>query len=552
MGEQGHPQEVEFFFECDLADLSAIYVGVSLDASDAGSGGYNNGPKRNPNKGQGQRPPGPLLLRSHGWLRGTLPLGQSFESLGKSYNKDDKGTWPCVHPSPEVSFLTREGRPLPSSRQPQSLKVSLDRIRPCQVKPPALSLVMVRWGGADRVGDGCQTEGDGDWGQYGCPPCDWYQQAVVREGIMQHPLLAPGKEDAMDVDGQSSYNFELLSLFVRDSRDTSLICQMAPRLAQVMTGTKKASFWMLWPAEWEDFGGTDYAGYVICHTCFNAMRACEAQGIRSSFPHPADQYELITSKAWMVDLARVPGTLMPAATMVTKLDVEKNARAAARKAIADIESCRQQHPFPTDSAERPAPSVVNKNGMRRGVAKLGWSWEARFVTFFNGEAELAKALQDSMLEIGYLGHQSIVQEWVDFDFEMRLYFLPPANWKAGADRLMPTKIEFNAWGASKGNAPGCFQKVPRDNAIVRWNNDGKAVEDAEEKGITASQVLLAWLCEKHPEPVAMIRLDFMLLKVGEGAARVVFGEFCEMGACCLAWKEGPPTIWRAALDYALR
>ncbi|CAK0825114.1 unnamed protein product, partial [Prorocentrum cordatum] len=34
-------------------------------------------------------------------------------------------------------------------------------------------------------------------------------------------------------------------------------------------------------------------------------------------------------------------------------------------------------------------------------------------------------------------------------------------------------------------------------------------------------------------------------------AQVVFGEYCEMGACCLKWEEGPPLIWQAALDRAL-
>ena len=40
---------------------------------------------------------------------------------------------------------------------------------------------------------------------------------------------------------------------------------------------------------------------------FAAMRACEGLGIRSLFPHPADQYELITSKSWMATLSLHPG-----------------------------------------------------------------------------------------------------------------------------------------------------------------------------------------------------------------------------------------------------
>ena len=51
--------------------------------------------------------------------------------------------------------------------------------------------------------------------------------------------------------------------------------------------------------------------------------------------------------------------------------------------------------------------------------------------------------------------------------------------------------------------------------------------------------------------IPMVRLDWMVKRRGPGLAQVVFGENCEMGACCLKWEEGPPQIWRAALDFAL-
>merc|ERR1740130_688835 len=172
---------------------------------------------------------------------------------------------------------------------------------------------MVRWGGEDRIGTGEQVESDGDWGQFGSPPCDFYMAELVRLGILKHPILTPDSTSGMDVEGQSPFNFELLSLFVRDSRDTACIGQMTAAIAEQMNGVKKASFWMLWPAEWIDFGGKDYAGYITTDSLFNTMRACEAAGIRSSFPHPADQYECITSKVWMADLAGMPGALLPAA-----------------------------------------------------------------------------------------------------------------------------------------------------------------------------------------------------------------------------------------------
>lgn len=42
-----------------------------------------------------------------------------------------------------------------------------------------------------------------------------------------------------------------------------------------------------------------------------------------------------------------------------------------------------------------------------------------------------------------------LQEWVDFDFEMRLYFLPPPEWPAeGSTPIEPKMIQCNAWGPS--------------------------------------------------------------------------------------------------------
>lgn len=39
------------------------------------------------------------------------------------------------------------------------------------------------------------------------------------------------------------------------------------------------------------------------------------------------------------------------------------------------------------------------------------------------------------------------QEWVDFDFEMRLYFLPPPEYPAESP-IEPKMIQCNAWGPS--------------------------------------------------------------------------------------------------------
>jgi len=280
------------------------------------------------------------------------------------------------------------------------------------------------------------------------------------------------------------------------------------------------------------------------------MRAVQATGIRTGFPHSADLYELITSKTWLATLSLLPNACLPAAVLVNKGSLGSGPVEAARRALASLQFLRAHNAFQQDS-DHPAPSVVNQNGIQKGVVKLGWSWEARFVKVFTSLDELAAAIRELLTTPGCLASSCIVQEWVDFDFEMRFYFFPPAK-RSSDSPLLPTRCEFNAWNCSDNGQPGQFIRLSREACIHRWAGDASALQHAYDRAVTLSQFLLQWLLCLDADPVPMIRLDFMLRRIGPGKARVIFGEFCEMGACCLGWEEGPPTVWRAALDAALR
>jgi len=209
-----------------------------------------------------------------------------------------------------------------------------------------------------------QEANDGDWGKYGSPPSDEYMGHVVREGIQAHPGLK-------DEEGMPLY--ELHHVFVSNSKDAFLISQQAHVIRAGLKGVRRAAFWMLWPAEWEDFGDPDYACYIQRHSMFAAMRATEAVGIRSLFPHPADQYELITSKSWMATLSLHPGAFLPAATLVSKGSVKIDAAKAAENALRTLHYIRRMNPHPVDEGDPPAPSVVNQNGIQRLGSSLSYS-----------------------------------------------------------------------------------------------------------------------------------------------------------------------------------
>jgi len=480
---------------------------------------------------------GPQIRQSHGWLEGTLTASWSLQN----YELNKMETWPFVLPSQSIMFKDRTSHKAPSALGPRRLQPW--RVRLPSSELPELSLLLVRWNGEHQINAG--VEGDGGWGKFGCPPCDDYVSCMVSTGVYGHPAL--GGAD------RCQGSFEIFSLFVKHSRDMLESAPMAPWMVAHMKGRKKVSFWLLWPAEWEDAGGADYAGYIEKRAMFGTMRAYEAAGLRSGFPHPADLYELITSKSWLCSLALHPQAHCPAATLVSKGSVTGGGAAqAARKALTALEQIRRRNPFPCKPGERPAPSNINKNGVQKGVVKLGWSWEGRFVLSFESERELAQRLTEILTTPGCMASTCIVQEWVDFDFEMRLYFLPPDDWQPGV-WLAPAKVECNSWGGfSEEGRPHTFRKLTEEQCLEWWEQDVDALKHATTEATELGQFLLAWLLCMDAQPVPMVRMDFMISRLGKGQARVVFGEYCELGACCLAWENGPPTIWRAALDSALK
>jgi len=480
------------------------------------------------------------LLQTSCWVEGVLQA--PFDSM--ALDPADRNTWPLVAPRQDVQFVDRNGRPSgQSALSPRHVRW----VREPRTQNPLLTMVFVRWGGEYSSWMDEQEANDGDWGKYGSPPSDQYMAAVVEEGLLKHPRL---------VGGPAVLDFEVFGLFVGTSRDVWALASGANMLAKVLRGKKKTAWWMLWPAEWRDSGDPDFACYIERQALFGGMRACEAAGIRSGFPHPADQFELITSKSWMASLCLHPSARLPAGTLVAKQRIVNDPQAAAREALAALEHIRRISPFRTESGEPPSPSVVNKDGIKKGVVKLGWSWENRFVMTFTSPGQLETKMVEIMTISGCLASQCLVQEWVDFDFEMRLYFLPPSTLTPG-ELLEPTRIECNEWGqrdefGGPGNCRASFRKLGKLQAVERWEGDEAAWESAMRQAIEVSQFVIAWLISMNAEPVPMIRLDYMLKRIGPGKTRVYFGEYCEMGACCLGWQEGPPTIWRAALDGALR
>jgi hypothetical protein len=483
------------------------------------------------------------LRQSHGWIDGWLDAA-SLDDARERYSAANKHSWPRVCPDEKYAFVDRHG----SARPTPQLCLRIEDIREADAAvQPLLSVLFIRWGGLHRLGEGCEPadETEGGWGEYGSPPSDWYIDAIVKRGLLAHPTL-----------GGAARSCEVASLFVSSDTDLRTIVVEAQQVAGLLRGRKACSWWMLWPADFPaDWESDDYVGYVPRVPMFEGQRALERTNlVKSAFPHPADLWEYITGKTWMATLAPQAATMrLPACVIATREEVLRGAEAAARTAVRGLEELRRANSALPWLAATGGPASVNSAGLTKGVVKLGWSWEAKYVWFWRGEAQLARYLADAMLLPGCTAEGCVVQEWVDFDFELRLFFLPEQGWTPSSSApLRPTHHEYTAWRNVGGeDAPGKFLKPTEAEALQWFMGDEAALAAAHTQAIAASQPLIAELLTKHPEAVPMIRMDWMVKRRGSGEAQVVFGEYCEMGACCLKWEAGPPKIWRAALDFAL-
>ena len=99
-----------------------------------------------------------------------------------------------------------------------------------------------------------------------------------------------------------------------------------------------------------------------------------------AFPHPADLWEYITGKRWMATLAPQAATMrLPACVIATREEVLRGAEAAARTAVRGLEDLRRTNSALPWLAATGGPASVNSAGLTKGVVKLGWSWEAKYV-----------------------------------------------------------------------------------------------------------------------------------------------------------------------------
>eukprot|EP01062_Namystynia_karyoxenos_P084116 TRINITY_DN982_c4_g1_i1.p1 TRINITY_DN982_c4_g1~~TRINITY_DN982_c4_g1_i1.p1 ORF type:complete len:754 (+),score=242.72 TRINITY_DN982_c4_g1_i1:120-2381(+) len=391
--------------------------------------------------------------------------------------------------------------------------------------PPRLSLFLVRWGGARN----CDPvhHGDGGWGRTGSNVSDPYIRTLFDEALWP----------------QMGTTYDCHTVFVSRSHDLEKVCPRAS--SQLMRGYHRCGMYFLWPCNYQDCD--DSPGYVPQERLLQLMGGMEANGVHTRFPHYSHLYRLLLSKDWMSYLCMDRSFCCPATTKVAMAQVIQSPLRAARQALAALRPLRA-------AANRPVAYQREKD---RGVVKLGFSWEAVDVKRWSGEYELADSLQALCEQRLYYGPSAMVQDYVDFDVEMRQFFVeatPGWDEDRGCPRVIqPRKTLYTRFNQVNDGRFTDFERLPRDKCLAEcFFHDEKALADAERQATEIGSRVLLWVQTECAEPVPVLRVDTMVRRSGDGKAQVSLGEITELGGCFLGWPEGPTVVFNAVVRSCLR
>lgn len=468
----------------------------------------------------------PNIGRTDTWTEGIVNRAWNV----MQYDRMRYDTWPEIvwtHPL----WYNRRGKRLDTSQASMvTQRVTPEQIRrinePSEAQTqPVLTLFHVRWGGDKPVDP--VTEGAGGWGQIGSTPSDNYINAWE-----EHIFSSLGP------------TYEIISAFIQGSEELGKI--NPPLLRHMMRGTHLNACYFTWPIVFQD--GHDFPAYVHHTKLLELMVIMEGTGICTRFPYPSHLYRIFASKEWTAQMCLHPMLKVPLTTMVTRSAVACNSAKAASNALAAL------HQLSETRSAWAAPlgqDPIKGAPIRKGVAKLGWSWEAMDVMAWRNEHELQHALTYLLEQPGsYLEH-CFVQEWVDFDVEWRHFIVEPDM--SNPESLKPKAIVYTVFKTQEAGSFRNFDRFDRATCLSRcFNNDEAAIVDAETQALELIHRWLQWLHAQTHELPVVTRFDVLVKHTGTGKASVRIGELTELGGCFLGWPQGPQIVFSAMLRSCFR
>jgi len=393
-----------------------------------------------------------------------------------------------------------------------------------QYPPPMITFVTLRWGGEKPVDP--VTEGLGGWGNIGATPSDNYINGFFDEAFY---CMGP--------------QFETIAIWFQNSEELEKALILPGLIKNMAKGQNIAGMYFCWPISYED--GHEYPGYVERKRLLALMERMEASGIPTRFPHNSHQYRMFVSKEWMAQTCLIPGLNVPLTTKLSRQIVEDRGPLEAGKIAMSALSHLNRARCTMFNFNDLAPERT-KYDIDVGVCKLGWSWEAMDVLKWTNLQQLRGGINDLINQPDNWMDFVLVQEFIDFDVEMRHYVLSPT----GHELTPPIrKVVYTKYKRVNSGRFCEFDRFDRSDCVKRFfANDEAAVIDAEEKSKVLITRWLKWLRAESAELPVFLRFDIMAKRIGPGRAKVTTGELTELGGCFLGWPEGPREVFRAMIN----
>lgn len=403
---------------------------------------------------------------------------------------------------------------------------------------PKLAILSFRWGGKNEV------VAPEQWGSSGSSCSTLFLQSFIE----------------LSVQPRLGLDYEVWSVFVEDSSDLVKIADTAHLIFGPHHPVRRAqhvcAMYFIYPTSFEEncvptaeTGEDEGAAHVSQKSLFRMMQAVEKAGIPTQFPHSAGFYEVLTSKRWTHMMTLTPQMRVPPTVALPRMLIEKDIVNAATCAIQSLREIK------TEQARLRNEDVAKVDQpITKGVAKLGYSWEALDVKFWEGQEGLEAALFQltQYIEIsGSLTGQPhdceslLIQEYCEHDIELRLYVV---NGKVeGKIYTKFCKIKAN-------NEFGDFQQefTPEPVAANWMAGDRAALDDGERQCLEITAHWMAWIQAQICEIPPGIRFDYFIGRSPEKGKAIVWTlEICELGYSMLGEEQLPRKTFDAMLHHCL-
>jgi len=411
----------------------------------------------------------------------------------------------------------------------------------CLVNPgfqPDLALLVFRWGGINEISH-CEQ-----WGETGTSSSDTFLKAFLQSAV--RPKFGT--------------NYEVWTVYIEDHSDMLKVAGSAQLAFGAHHPVRRArhtcAMYLLYPTAFEEgcvptmeTGGDKGAGLVDRRSLFQMMKSVERAGIPTRFPHCSGLYEQLASKSWTSVLCLTPHLRVPATVAVPRMLIEQSCAEATERALKTLQLVhKQQIILRGGTAEDCCP-------IEKGVAKLGFSWEALDVKYWHHSSGLQDALSQLVQRIEISGEltaqphdleEILVQKYVPHDLEIRLYIV---------DGQVEGTIYTKFCRIKENMEFGDFkQQFSKAEAARHWmGGDVGALEDAERQCQELAGHWLDWIQAQSCEVPAAIRVDFFAVRTAkQGCTEVWTLELCELGFSMLAHESLPDKVFAAMLRGCLR